>query len=88
MSGSELPTRFSFHAQLQCTERGATEAEVVQAIRKGLPEPVKLGRWMYRLNLPFDAQWQGRHYAVKQVCPVVADKADGIVVITVYTFYF
>jgi len=43
---------------------------------------------MYRYNVPFNAVWQGRHYAVKQVAPVVAEEEDESVVVTVYTFYF
>lgn len=54
----------------------------------GLREPAKQGRWLYRLNLPHGAGWQGRTYAVKQVAPVVVETDDEFVVITVYTFYF
>ena len=87
MSGDK-PIRLTFHARLQCKERGATESEVMEAIRSGVKEPVKQSRWMYRLNFAFNAEWQGRHYAIKQVCPVVAESRDEKVVITVYTFYF
>lgn len=54
----------------------------------GLREPAKQGRWLYRLNLPHGAGWQGRTYAAKQVAPVVVETDDEFVVITVYTFYF
>jgi len=40
------------------------------------------------LQYPFDRDWQGRPYAIKQVAPVVAEETDRIVVVTVYTFYF
>ncbi len=43
---------------------------------------------MYRYNFSFDSLWQNRHYAIKQVCPVVIEENDEIVVITVYTYYF
>jgi len=82
------PIRLSFHAKLQCKERGASEAEVIEAIRRGVREPAKKDRWAYRLNFGFDSDWQGKRYAVKQVCPVVIEKSDEIVVVTVYTFYF
>ncbi len=29
-----------------------------------------------------------KHYAIKQVAPVIKDEGDEIIVITVYTFYF
>jgi hypothetical protein len=80
--------RLTLHAREQCGERGADETEVTEAIRRGLREPAKRGRHLYRLNLPFGREWQGRSYAVKQVAPVVAETDDELVVITVYTFYF
>lgn len=80
--------RLSQHAKIQCDERGASEEEVMQAVRDGLREPAKKGRYMCRYNFRFDANWQGKHYAIKQVAPVIKEESDGIVVITVYTFYF
>ena len=69
-------------------ERGATAGEVQEAIQKGSREPAKQGREMCRYNFTFNRSWQGKHYLVKQVAPVVKDESDEIVVITVYTFYF
>jgi len=43
---------------------------------------------MFRLNLPFNKEWDGRHYNIQQVAPVVDEEPTRIVVITVYTFYF
>jgi hypothetical protein len=43
---------------------------------------------MCRYNFAFKHKWQGKHYAIKQVAPIIKDEADEIVVITVYTFYF
>jgi len=80
--------RMTAHAVEQCEERGATEAEVKQAIEKGLREPAKRGRFIHRLNFQLNAEWQGRFYAIKQVAPVVAEAQNEIVVVTVYTFYF
>ncbi len=76
------------HAREQCIERGATEAEVVQAIREGDAEPAKRGRTLFRYNFAFNSTWQGRHYAIKQVAPVVAEEPGELVVVTVYTYYF
>ena len=80
--------RLTTHASEQCVERGATEAEVKQAIEQGAREPAKRGRFMYRLNFQYNAKWQGKFYAIKQVAPVVAEAQNEIMVVTVYTFYF
>ena len=82
------PIRLTLHATEQCVERGASESEVREAIQRGLRQPAKRGRLMYRLNFQFAAEWQGKHYAIKQVAPVVAEEQNEIVVVTVYTFYF
>ena len=80
--------RLSKHAREQAAEQGVTEAEVEEAVRKGSREPTTLGREMCRYNLRFNRKWQGKHYLIKQVAPVIKEGANEIVVITVYTFYF
>jgi hypothetical protein len=80
--------RLSKHAEEQVLERGATEAEVKEAVRKGSREPAENGREMCRYNFAFNRKWQGKHYAIKQVAVVIKEEADETVVITVYTFYF
>ena len=80
------PVRFTKHARLQCGERGATEDEVVRAIREGVREPAQSRRVLCRYNFAFDRTWQGRHYAIKQVAPVIAEEPGEVVVITVYTY--
>ncbi len=82
------PIRLTSHAREQCAERGASEDEVVQAVREGIREPAKKGRLLCRYNLPYGSTWQNNFYAVKQVAPVICEEPDEIVVITVYTFYF
>ena len=86
--GSVKPIRLTKHAREQCVERGASEAEVVEAIRNGSREPAKHGREFCRFNFSYGKQWGGKYYAVKQVAPVVKEEDKEIVVITVYTFYF
>lgn len=84
----EKPIRISGHAREQMTRRGATEAEVVAAIRQGQWGQADGGRRDGRLDIPFDAIWNGKHYAIKQVRPVFAEEPDAIVVVTVYVYYF
>ena len=78
--------RLTRHAQEQAAERGETEAEVKDAIRKGSRHRAKHGREMCRYNFSFDRTWQGRRYAVKQVAPIIKEKEHEIVVIIVYRF--
>jgi len=82
------PIRLTKHAYEQARERGANEAEIIEAITKGAREPVKHGRVLCRYNFAFGRNWQGRPYPIKQVASVIKEEANEIVVITVYTFYF
>jgi len=76
------------HAHQQMAERGTHETEVFAAIQQGETEPTRKGRIMYRKNFPFEGQWRGRRYRIKQVAPVVAEEGDKLVVVTVYVFYY
>jgi hypothetical protein len=80
--------RLSHHARARLRLRGASEQEVRDAVRRGARQLVKKGRWMCRLNFQYNQNWRGKHYAIKQVAPVIAEKIDELVVITVYTFFF
>jgi hypothetical protein len=51
------PIRLSKHAREQAMERGATEAEVKEAVRKGSREPAARGREICRYNFVFDRRW-------------------------------
>jgi hypothetical protein len=82
------PIEFSMHAQDKMLDRGASENEVRAAIRTGSAEPARKGRTLFRKNFAFNSQWRGKHYAVKQVVPVVAEEVDRLVVITVFVYYF
>lgn len=67
-------------------DRGAAKEEVVAAIRNGEPAPAKGKRLSFRKNFPFNSDWKGRKYAIKQVMPVVIEESDKIIVVTVYAF--
>ena len=59
-----------------------------EAIIRGIREPAKKGRFLCRLNFQYNRFWRGRRYAMKQVAPVIVEKSDRIIVVTVYTFFF
>jgi len=69
-------------------ERGASEAEVIEAIAYGERVPAKHGRMASRRNFQYNQRWGGRVYPIKQVMPITKEETGSIVVITVYTFYF
>jgi hypothetical protein len=79
---------FSRHAVIQMQERGAEEHEVIAAIREGDREPARGNRVMYRKNFAFDKVWREHKYGIKQVASVVVEEHYGLVVVTVYVFYF
>ena len=82
------PVVFTFHARQRMKDRGASEENVIEAIRSGGREPVRSGRVMCRLNLEFKRDWDGVYYQIQQVAPVIVEEDERIVVITVYAFYF
>ncbi len=88
MSEQAKPIAFTRHARDRCAQRGTTEADVTAAIRSGKREPAQRGLWLYRLNLEYQREWAGEWYAVQQVTAIVAEEADRLVVVTVYTYYF
>ena len=85
---SPKPIRFSHHARQQMTLRGASDREVISAIRTGASAPAKQGRLSFRKDIRFGGMWGGHHYATKRVLAIVVDKPTELVVVTVYTFYF
>ncbi len=81
------PIRLTGHARGQLGFRGATEADVLSAIRTSPWQPAALGRLECR-DFPFNAEWNRRRYATRQVRPIFVDEPDEIVVVTVYVYYF
>ena len=77
------PVVFTAHARARMRERGAREADVREAIRIGQREPAQRGFFLYRLNVEFKREWDGRYYGVQQVAPVVAEEGERLVVVTV-----
>ena len=81
------PIRLSRHARENMVFRGATEEEIVEAIRQAEWLPAARGRFDCRKEFPFGRAWNGRGYASKQVRPVFVDEPAEIVVVTVYVYY-
>jgi len=50
--------------------------------------PARSNRLEATKDYPFNAEWNGTRYATKRVRPVFVEEPDGIVVVTVYTYYF
>ena len=82
------PVYFSQHVAQRLVERGTNREEVEAAIRRGRQVPAKEGKIAFRLNLRFEQNWKGKYYGTKQVMPIVSEKPDRYVVVTVLTFYF
>ena len=80
--------RLSGHARDQLSSRGVTETEIVEAIHNETWQPAAVGRLECRKDFPFNQEWNGTVYAVKQVRPIFVDEPDEIVVVTVYSYYF
>jgi hypothetical protein len=82
------PIRLSGHARENMHYRGATEQEVVEAIRTASWGPAERRRLECRKDFVYGQDWNGRFYATKQVRPIFVEEADEIVVVTVYVYYF
>ncbi len=82
------PIRLSAHARSYVASRGFTPDEVTDAIRSSKWTPAELGRLECRKDFPFGREWNGKHYAFKQVRPIFVEEQSEILVITVYTYYF
>jgi len=82
------PIRLSGHARLQLLFRGATEDEVIDAIRSEQWIPAELGKLECHKDFPFDKEWNRKVYATKRVRPIFVEDPTEIVVATVYTYYF
>ena len=87
MTGPVKPIRFSQHALQQLAHRGASEAEVTEAIRAASWEPAELNRLGCRKTFAFNRSWNGVTYRTKQVRPIFVEELREIVVITVYVYY-
>jgi hypothetical protein len=65
------------HAQARLIERGATVKEVMLTIEQGQPTPAKFNRTRFRRSFPFNAEWRGKRYAIKQIDAFAAEISPG-----------
>jgi hypothetical protein len=82
------PVRLSGHALQQLQFRGASDQEVTEAIGTTPWQAAENGRWECRRDFVFNAIWNGKRYAIKQVRPIFVEESNEIVVVTVYVYYF
>lgn len=76
------------HAAQRLRERGASEDEVVAAVREGERIEAKFGRQGFRRDFPFDGTWRNRHYMTKQVEAYAVFENERWLVITVLVKFF
>lgn len=82
------PILLSAHARDNAKYRGATEQEIVEAIRTTQWGPAKSGRLECQKNFAYGQDWNGKLYATKRVRPIFVEESHEIVVVTVYVYYF
>jgi len=83
------PVKFSSHARWQMELRGASEEEVVHAIKSVKWEDAKMNKFQSKYRFDFNriALTNQKFYKYKTVEPIFAEEADKIVVITVKVYY-
>lgn len=74
MADSSKPIQLSGHASQQLQFRGATEAEVVEAILTAPWRSAENGRMECQRDYAFNSVWNRRHYATKQVRPIFIEE--------------
>lgn len=75
------------HALERLAERGANHEEVLATLESGERFLAKYGRTGFRRNFVFESEWNGTHYANKQV-EAYAVEEEGWLVITVIVKFF
>jgi hypothetical protein len=78
------PVRLSTHAAQQALHRGATTAEIAEAIQKAEWSPAPFGRLQASRQFAYGEEWNGKRHAAKWVKPVFVAGAEEILVVTVY----
>jgi hypothetical protein len=74
--------RLHAHAATQIAVRGATEAEVIDAVETGETAPARYARTQFRKTFSFNGERAGKRYTTKTV-EAYAVNENGWLVITV-----
>lgn len=75
------------HAKVRMAERGASEAEVKEAVKDGTTVKAKKGRKAKEKLFGYGKNWQGKNYSYKKVKAIYVEEEETLVVITVYVYY-
>lgn len=76
------------HARERLSERGATQAEVIDTVLHGERFPAKFGRVGFRKVFVYGGTWRDRTYGHKEVEAIAVELPTGLFVLTVITRYF
>ncbi len=76
------------HAAERMAEREAREDEVIATVEQGEQFPAKKGRTGFRRNFPYNADWNGKRYATKQVEVYAIQEDSNWIVVTIITKFF
>jgi hypothetical protein len=75
-------------ASERLSERGATQAEVIDTVLHGEHFPAKFNRMGFRKVFVYDGTWRDRKYSHKEVEAIAVEIPTGVLVLTVITRYF
>ncbi len=75
------------HAKIRMADRGATESEVRETVRTGIPVKAKKGRKAKEKLFHFGKIWQGHSFLQKKLKVIYVEEGKALVVITVYVYY-
>jgi len=77
------------HAQARLAERGATTDEVITTVESGKSSSTDYGRIRFRQRFPFNAEWIGKVYAMKQIDAIAApiNETDWLVITVIVKFF-
>ncbi|TAN48912.1 MAG: DUF4258 domain-containing protein [Methylococcaceae bacterium] len=82
-----MEIRFHPHALERLAERGANEEEIRATLEDGEHFPAKHGRTGFRRNFHFDGEWNGKHYAVKQIEAYAVEEGSWLVITVIVKFF-
>lgn len=82
-----METRLHPHALERLAERGARQEKVLATLESGERFPAKYGRTGFRRNFTFEGEWNGKHYANKQVEAYAVEDESWLVITVIVRFF-